>query len=60
MSRPNFLDVPRAHQFAPRTASRPLPSSWDRQEGPDRFVGYGLAFVAGALVALIAAGVVQL
>ena len=60
MSRPNFLDAPHAHQFAPRTASRPLPSSWDLQEGPDRIVGYALAAVAGALVALIAVGVVQL
>lgn len=60
MSRPNFLDAPSAHQFAPRTASRPLPSSRDRQEGPDRIAGYALAAVAGALAALVIAGVIQL
>ena len=59
MSRPNFLDAPHAHQFAPRTASQPLPSSRDHVD-PDRLVGYGLAFVAGALVALIASGVIAL
>ena len=59
MSRPNFLDAPHAHQFAPRTASQPLPSSRDHA-APDRFVGYGLAFVAGALAALVIAGVIQL
>ena len=59
MSRPNFLDAPHAHQFAPRTASHPLPSSRDHA-APDRFVGYGLAFVAGALAALVIAGVIQL
>ena len=59
MSRPNFLDAPHAHQFAPRTASHPLPSSRDHVD-PDRLVGYGLAFVAGALAALVIAGVIQL
>lgn len=60
MSRPNFLDAPHAHLIAPRTASQPLPSSRDHAPSPDRFVGYGLAFVAGALVALITSGVVPL
>ena len=59
MSRPNFLDAPHAHQFAPRTASHPLPSSRDHVD-PDRLVGYALAAVAGALVALIASGVIAL
>lgn len=59
MSRPNFLDAPHAHLIAPRTVSQPLPSSRDHA-APDRLVGYGLAFVAGALVALIAAGVIVL
>ena len=59
MSRPSFLDAPYSHTSAQRTASQPLPSSRDHA-APDRFVGYGLAFVAGALVALIASGVIAL
>ena len=59
MSRPDFLDAPYSHTSAQRTASHPLPSSRDHV-GPDRLVGYGLAFVAGALVALIASGVIAL
>ena len=60
MSRPNFLDAPHAHLIVPRTASQPLPSSRDHAPSPDRLVGYGLAFVAGALAALVVAGVLQL
>lgn len=59
MSRPDFLDAPYSHTSAQRTASHPLPSSRDHVD-PDRLVGYGLAFVAGALVALIASGVIAL
>ena len=59
MSRPNFLDAPYSHTSAQRTASHPLPSSRDHVD-PDRLVGYALAAVAGALAALVIAGVIQL